>query len=164
MGYKNYFVLIKNLKREYPEAEILLFEGTEEGEKITDRTIQNISGIHKINTDLISVCNVFISGDTGALHIAAGLKVSTLALFGPSDPELVAPLNIESDKKTVHEYIWKKPYCSPCYNPVTVTDKGNSKYWRNGHFICHTGTHICMKEISTDEVFDRLTEIINKIR
>ncbi len=35
---------------------------------------------------------VFVSGDTGPLHFAAGLGVPTLALFGPSSPAQWAPI------------------------------------------------------------------------
>ena len=35
---------------------------------------------------------VFISGDTGPLHFAAGLGVPTISLFGPSSPERWAPI------------------------------------------------------------------------
>ena len=35
---------------------------------------------------------VFISGDTGPLHFAAGLGVPTISLFGPSQPERFAPV------------------------------------------------------------------------
>jgi heptosyltransferase III len=35
---------------------------------------------------------VFISGDTGPLHFAAGLGVPTISLFGPSSPERWAPV------------------------------------------------------------------------
>lgn len=35
---------------------------------------------------------LFITGDTGPLHLAAGLGVPTIALFGPSSPERWAPL------------------------------------------------------------------------
>jgi len=35
---------------------------------------------------------VFISGDTGPLHFAAGLGVPTLSLFGPSSPGRWAPI------------------------------------------------------------------------
>jgi ADP-heptose:LPS heptosyltransferase len=35
---------------------------------------------------------LFISGDTGPLHFAAGLGVPTIALFGPSSPQQWAPL------------------------------------------------------------------------
>ena len=35
---------------------------------------------------------LFISGDTGPLHLAAGLGVPTISLFGPSSPQQLAPL------------------------------------------------------------------------
>lgn len=35
---------------------------------------------------------VFISGDTGPLHFAAGLGVPTISLYGPSSPERWAPI------------------------------------------------------------------------
>jgi ADP-heptose:LPS heptosyltransferase len=35
---------------------------------------------------MLARANVFVSGDTGPLHFAAGLGVPTLALFGPSSP------------------------------------------------------------------------------
>jgi heptosyltransferase III len=35
---------------------------------------------------------VFISGDTGPLHFAAGLGVPTISLFGPGSPERSAPI------------------------------------------------------------------------
>jgi len=35
---------------------------------------------------------LFISGDTGPLHFAAGLKVPTISLFGPSASSQWAPL------------------------------------------------------------------------
>lgn len=40
---------------------------------------------------LIKRCRLFISGDTGPLHLAAALGVSTVALFGPSDPQRNGP-------------------------------------------------------------------------
>jgi ADP-heptose:LPS heptosyltransferase len=40
---------------------------------------------------VIKQARLFISGDTGPLHFAAGLGVPTIALFGPSYPSLWAP-------------------------------------------------------------------------
>ncbi len=37
---------------------------------------------------------VFISGDTGPLHFAAGLRVPTISLFGPSNPARWAPIGV----------------------------------------------------------------------
>ena len=41
---------------------------------------------------VLARAGVFISGDTGPLHFAAGLGVPTLSLFGPSDPARYAPV------------------------------------------------------------------------
>lgn len=161
---KNYYSLIDKINREFPDSIIILFEGSEEDEKITGKEFEKNILKFKIDFDLISICNVMVSGDTGAMHIAAGFNVPTLSIFGPTDPRLLAPLNTSHDGKVIHRYIWKKPVCSPCYTPATAIDKKNKKYWRDGNFICHTGTHICMKQISTEEVFIELNEIVNKIK
>ncbi|MGD0087146.1 MAG: glycosyltransferase family 9 protein [Verrucomicrobiota bacterium] len=41
---------------------------------------------------LLARAGVFISGDTGPLHFAAGLGVPTISLFGPSSPVQWAPI------------------------------------------------------------------------
>lgn len=41
---------------------------------------------------VLNRAGVFISGDTGPLHFAAGLGVPTISLFGPSSPERWAPI------------------------------------------------------------------------
>lgn len=41
---------------------------------------------------VLARAGVFISGDTGPLHFAAGLGVPTISLFGPSSPAQWAPL------------------------------------------------------------------------
>jgi len=41
---------------------------------------------------VLARAGVFISGDTGPLHFAAGLGVPTISLFGPTSPERWAPM------------------------------------------------------------------------
>ena len=41
---------------------------------------------------VLARAKVFVSGDTGPLHFAAGLGVPTISLFGPSDPARWAPV------------------------------------------------------------------------
>ena len=78
---------------------------------------------------------VFISGDTGPLHFAAGLGVPTISLFGPSDPERFAP----QGKK---HHLLKTALC-PC-------GPGESR--------CLNADY-CLDTITAEQVFATLTEV-----
>ncbi|MBN8568231.1 MAG: glycosyltransferase family 9 protein [Ignavibacteria bacterium] len=155
--YKNFITVINNAANENKDNIVIVFEGRDINEKIPSSVIFPSNVLLKtIDIDSISVCDVFICGDTGPLHIAAAFGIPTVALFGPSDADFVKPL---SSDNTQHILIWKKPWCSPCYNPVTAAERDNPKYWQNGVFRCHTGTLECMKSITVEEV----TASINKL-
>ncbi len=79
---------------------------------------------------LLFHCDLFLTNDTGALHIAAALDVLTIALFGPGDPVKVRPLSPHAT------LLYHRVPCSPCQ--VQYTDK------------CQT--NICMQQITLDEV------------
>jgi heptosyltransferase-2 len=53
----------------------------------------------------LAAADVAITNDSGLMHVAAALGTPTVALFGPTDPKLWAPLNplaaaIEPDGST----------------------------------------------------------------
>ncbi len=96
---------------------------------------------------LLKRCSFVIGVDTGPLHIASVVGAKTLFLFGPSDPRLVAP------KTSNSIFIWKQVHCSPCYTPDSVTQKKN---FVGNTFVCRTGTHECMKNITVDEVYQKI--------
>lgn len=77
---------------------------------------------------MISLCTVFLTNDSGPMHIADALGVKTLALFGSTNPQITGPYRQK-------EVIYKKVSCSPCYQRTCPTD------------------FACMKEISAEEVF-----------
>lgn len=163
--FSNFITVINSTANHNPEDLILVFEGREKNEKIPSsvKFPSNVL-IKTIDIDLISVCDVFLCGDTGPLHIAAAFGIPTVALFGPSDADFVKPISFENKEgNTEHILIWKKPWCSPCYNPVTAAERDNPKYWQNGVFRCHTGTLECMKSITTDEVIASIKKLnLNK--
>jgi ADP-heptose:LPS heptosyltransferase len=162
-GTGNYNELISHIQKNHPEIKILLFEGIKENENWQhENKYENVVKV-KIDLDKISVCDLFISGDTGPLHIAAAFGISTLSIFGPSDPRLVAPVS-SNDSNVIHKYIWTKPECSPCYTPETVLDKKNRKYWDGNNFICNTGDHRCVKDISVEYVYSNFVGILNELK
>lgn len=155
-----YFSLCQKVCDTYKDLQPIIFEGRLEDEKI--KRPPDIQGI--VITDdfnAISVCCVFMTNDTGAMHIAAAYGIPTLSIFGPSNPGILAPLNEAGSHK--HRFIWKKPHCSPCWNPETSFNRNNKKYWKGNTFICYTGTHECIKEITVEEVYGVLNDMISKL-
>ena len=58
--------------------------------------------------DLAAACRLFLTNDSGAMHVAAALGVPTLAVFGATDHEATGPLGLR-------ERIVREPVeCSPC--------------------------------------------------
>lgn len=162
-GLNNYANLISVIEKNHPEIKIILFEGIKENEKWQAENVKGNYLIEKIDLEKISVCDLFISGDTGPLHIAAAFGVSTLSIFGPSDPRLVAPVENE-ETNALHSYIWMQPECSPCYTPETVMDKNNSKYWIGDSFICNVGDLRCLRAIGVEYVYNKFVGIYNEIK
>ncbi len=61
---------------------------------------------------LISKCQIFLSNDSGLAHCAAALGVATVVVFGPTDPNICAPVaqNVRVIRNSLQ--------CSPCYRPA----------------------------------------------
>jgi ADP-heptose:LPS heptosyltransferase len=78
---------------------------------------------------------LFISGDTGPLHFAAGLGVPTLALFGPTSPVRWAPIGKR------HQFLTGTP-CS-CGNVS----------------VCQNASH-CIAAITPGQVLEKLQTLL----
>ncbi|MCM8763264.1 MAG: glycosyltransferase family 9 protein [Candidatus Omnitrophica bacterium] len=107
--------------------------------KITKLEAINFMGKLKIKelAALIKRCRLFITNDTGPMHIAAILQTSLVAIFGPGWPARYDPRNI-SDKAIV---LYQKVDCSPC-NKVSCADLK------------------CLKIISPKEVTDAVSKLL----
>jgi len=57
----------------------------------------------------IRKARLFVSGDSGPLHLASACGVPAVGIFGPTDPARNGPFG-EGD-----EVVWKHVACSPCY-------------------------------------------------
>src|SRR6267143_60216 len=57
---------------------------------------------------LIKQCRLFITNDTGPMHIATAFGVPTVAIFGPTDPATTSPFGSR------HELVRHPVDCSPC--------------------------------------------------
>jgi heptosyltransferase-2 len=58
---------------------------------------------------IISKCHIFISGDSGLMHLASAMRVPTIAIFGPTNPTFVRPWGVP------YEIVSLGLECSPCF-------------------------------------------------
>lgn len=79
---------------------------------------------------IISFSSVFISNDSGPMHLANALKIPVIALFGPTEPLRTGPYQ----------------------NPYTLFHKG-APCWPCSYRACPYD-HRCMINISAQEVFE----------
>ncbi|HTZ39959.1 MAG TPA: lipopolysaccharide heptosyltransferase II [Syntrophales bacterium] len=87
---------------------------------------------------LIARCDLFITNDSGLMHVAGALGVPTVAIFGSTNPVTTSP----PGERTV--IVRRAVDCSPCLKPECPTD------------------FACMGLISVDEVFDQSTRLLSE--
>lgn len=145
-------------KRWYPEQfakvaialsdkfDILIFGGmgeTDFAEEIVKHLLkknisnfQNLAGKTTISelTSYISNLDIFITGDSGPMHLAAALQVPTIAIFGPTNS--IETSQWRNSKSIV---IKKNLDCQPCMKRT-----------------CPLIHHNCMKLIEAQEVIDSI--------
>jgi len=93
---------------------------------------------------LFKKVDLFITNDSGPLHLAIMMDAPTISFFGPETPTLYGPG--ENEKHTV---FFKGDYCSPCLHVY------NEKIWE-----CRD--NVCLKKITVDEVFEAVVKYYNK--
>jgi ADP-heptose:LPS heptosyltransferase len=86
---------------------------------------------------LLSLAHVFVTADTGPMHLAGLTAVRIIALFGPSEPLLNAPMGKDS------VVVYKKAPCAPCRNRGCIA-------------------RVCMRSISPEEVFERIRALLQE--
>lgn len=135
--YNNY-ARLADLLQEKKKATILIIGSLNEVETaealssaMTGESI-NLAGKTSLRllAGLISQASLFISNDSGPMHLANALKIPVVALFGPSDPHQTRPFQQPST------FIKKKVPCWPCSYRVCPFD------------------HRCMINIEPEEVYE----------
>ena len=85
---------------------------------------------------LIARCDLFVTNDSGLMHVAGALGVPTVAIFGSTNPQTTYPLG----ERTL---IIRRPVdCSPCLKKECPTD------------------FRCMDLVTVDEVYDESIRLL----
>jgi heptosyltransferase II len=85
---------------------------------------------------MIACCDLFITNDSGPMHLAAALHVPTVAIFGSTDATATGPMS------TTAVILNKSVECSPCLLRECPID------------------HRCMTRISVEEVHQEVVRLI----
>jgi heptosyltransferase II len=101
---------------------------------------------------LISICNIFISSDSGLMHTASAMGVPTVAVFGPTNPLFVRPWGVP------HEIVRLGLECSPCFvftekhslNEPLIECKIEEKF-------------ACMKRIESRDILGKVEKMIRSL-
>ncbi|MCY3742002.1 MAG: glycosyltransferase family 9 protein [Candidatus Poribacteria bacterium] len=141
------FAAIGDRLVEHFNANVLIFGGPKEATLV--RTVVNLMNAPAIpfagNLQVrqlaacLEKCDLFLTNDTGPMHIAAAVGTPTVSLFGPGDHIRFQPLG------TLHQTIRHAVPCSPCKQ---FTDKCKD--------------NICMKGIGVDEVWESISGALAK--
>jgi ADP-heptose:LPS heptosyltransferase len=123
--------------------ELLIFGGPEESE-LTVRVAAGIGEQARVfpgteglgrTLALIRHCRKFVSNDSGLAHCAAALGAETLAIFGPTDPEVCRPYGVGV------RVVTSGSKCRPCYQP-------------GGKYRCSAEKKPCLNEITVEMVLE----------
>lgn len=134
--------LVKNF-----DATIAVFGGPSEaplGAEVTrgiGRDAVNFSGKTSILqlAALVARCSLFVTNDTGPMHVADAVGVPIVAVFGSTDPVTTRPFGRS------HSVVRHAMDCSPCLERT-----------------CPLKHHNCMKFVTVDEVYDACFRLLKK--
>jgi heptosyltransferase-2 len=86
--------------------------------------------------DLTAACSLFLTNDSGSMHVASALGVPTVAIFGATNPKTTGPAGPHNS------VILEKVECSPCFKRECPID------------------HRCMTGVTSGRVVDAASALV----
>lgn len=93
---------------------------------------------------ILSKVDLFVSGDSGPLHLASSLGTPVVGIYGPTDPILSGPYGGTA------EVVRANIPCSPCYNLQEPAS-------------CAYGDHLCMQWIEPHAVMEAVHSTMRQL-
>ena len=152
---KDSFVqLIHRLCEAHPQARFLIFTGPSD-EEVNEYIMKHADGggrtllVREANlrraAAVLKRCRVFISNDSGLMHVAGALGVPIVALFGPTNWRRLHPWTPR------HVVVRANLPCMPCF------------HYSSRPLRCVANINFaCMREITVDEVFAAVQKLLTQ--
>jgi heptosyltransferase-2 len=147
----NFVAIIRRLGDEHPDARFLLVTGPAD-EEVNQYILQHADSrvllVREANlrraVAILSHCRVFLSNDSGVMHLAAAAGVPVVGLFGPTDWWRLHPW---TERQTV---VSRELPCSPCF------------YYSSNALRCVENIdYACIREITVDEVLAAINQLLS---
>ncbi len=143
--------LARRILRDIENSHILLFGGPEDEEvkAYIAREVGKGATVVKSETlreaaAIMARCNVFITNDSGLMHLATALQIPVVAIFGPTNPKWVGPWGKKS------KVVRLNMPCSPCF------------YYSPKPLSCPAGKDFaCLRDLPVDMVYSAMMELLH---
>ncbi|MDA8239833.1 MAG: glycosyltransferase family 9 protein [Nitrospiraceae bacterium] len=152
---KSFAALIDRLGGDMGDVAFMLFGGPEE-KTLRDSIVSLVRHPEKVlsvegisirqSAALMEMCALFISNDSGPMHMAAAMRVPTVSIFGPTNPVWVRPWWVK------HRVVRSGLSCSPCfrYSPKPLKCRYNDGY-------------ACLTQVGVDQVFRACMGLLSEL-
>jgi len=144
---KNFVKLGEMISKTRGDIRIII-TGSKEEKELAQRIADEINGISlagkltlRESSAVIERCNLFITNDTGPMHIAVAMGTPTIALFSATDVESTEPYRAIETFRSIS----KPKTCKECISKACTKP-------------------ICMEQITPEEVFEVVKGIITDDR
>lgn len=146
---ENFTQLANRLIDKYKAKIILTGSNKEKGvieyiaNKLTYQPIEAVGLPLRIFFSVLKKVDILITNDGGPLHMAVGLGVKTVSLFGPVSEIVYGPYSNEPNK---HIVLNKDLFCRPCYKKFRMPE---CPYQRR-----------CLTDITVDDVYSAVESLL----
>jgi ADP-heptose:LPS heptosyltransferase len=138
-GEEKFLEVARRLKDLFP-VKILWFRDQGESEVPTDSGIIPVGLPLEKFLAVLSECRMLVCNDTGPMHMASGLGVPVVAIFGPTQPEWFGPVG-ESHRIVIRREMW----CRPCFD------------------YCIFDQPYCLRVVTADSVYEAAEEALRTL-
>jgi heptosyltransferase-2 len=138
-----YFINQQQSEKQSKEQSAVNIHQPFNSSRITHHSFLNLAGKTSLREliSLISECDVFVTNDSGPLHISYAVGTPMVAIFGSTDPEVTGPPSGTIGNSNL--VITHKFSCSPCFERT-----------------CRNNDLRCMYAIISDDVYLGIKKIL----